>query len=138
MTGPLRDENGRFVSKSSPAAAAAGVAGVTAGLSLDLVPDLGSAWRKSDECRDVVAIKAREVERFAVSLAPDNPRGPTADIHTSIRGEPVETEDGWIGRVSAFDFKSHWYEFGNSRHAARPYLRPAAEAAELTFEDPSA
>lgn len=105
-------------------------------IDLNLSPDLGGAWRRSRECRDLVAGAAKAAARQAALLAPDDPHGPAKDLHSSIVGEAVLTEEGWVGRTVVRNFKGAWYEFGTSKQAARPYLRPGAEAAGLRFEDP--
>lgn len=97
-------------------------------------PEMFEEWKRSDKCRDLLAGAARRVAADAADLAPDDPAGPPKDLHSSIRGAPVLTSDGWHGRVTVLNFKGGWYEFGTSRHPARPYLRPAAEAAGLRLE----
>ena len=122
MTGN-RDSSGRFVST-----------GEIGTMRVAITPGFFEEWKRGEECRDLMASAARRVAADASRLAPDDPTGPPKDLHSSIRGTPVLTEDGWHGRVSVLNFKGHWYEFGTSTRAARPFLRPAAMAAGLRLE----
>lgn len=48
-------------------------------------------------------------------------------LEGGIRGEVIEEQGKTIGRVTSYDFKGAWWEFGwSSRPAGRPYLAPAA------------
>ncbi len=82
---------------------------------------------RSDFVRDLLDEKAREVAAAARPLAPDDPATTTKDLPSSISGEAVLTEDGWVGRASAGNFKAAWYEKGASGVTARPFLVPALE-----------
>jgi hypothetical protein len=91
-------------------------------------------WKRSKAAKEHLEKITAAVAVTASELAPDDPStGPDEDLHGSIRGEAILTDDGYIGRVKALNWKAAWYEFGNSRTPAHPYLRPAAEAHGLKF-----
>lgn len=75
------------------------------------------------------AIESRTVTATALAreLAPDDPSTGTPDLKTGIVSKIGLTGRGWVGRIESRNFKGHWHEFGTSRMAAHPYLRPALE-----------
>lgn len=85
-------------------------------------------FRKSDGLRPVLQDRVDAVAKTASAIAADDPSTSGLDLHRDIKGEVGELEGyGLIGRVNAYNWKAHWYEFGASNTAARPFLRPALE-----------
>ena len=64
----------------------------------------------------------------AAAIAAEQAPKLTEDLAKSIEATAGVVDGVATGRVNAFDFKAHWYEFGNQRHGPQPYLRPAVEA----------
>lgn len=82
----------------------------------------------SRDMRNVLERTGEAIAARARQLAPDDPDTVTDDLRSSIRVDMIDQPDGWTARVVADDYKAAWKEFGTSREAAKPYLRPAAEA----------
>lgn len=81
----------------------------------------------SDFFRDVLLDVVPEAASRAADLAPDDPRTPAPDLHTSVFGDVALGPRGWRGRVGAEDYKAPWFEEGASGVTRRPFLRPAVE-----------
>jgi len=65
-------------------------------------------------------------ENIAQSTAPVD----SGAYRDGISGVVLEVGSRWVGRLNAFDFKSHWIEFGTATgFAARATLRQACERA---------
>lgn len=82
---------------------------------------------KSDEVGFVVDGLAEQVADRARGRAPDDPRTTGSSIAEGIVVDRGVERGRRIARVNATDWKSHFPEYGTSRHHATPYLRPSAE-----------
>lgn len=95
--------------------------------------DLAEEFANSEEAKALLEEfgKASGIVEDAATRAPYK----TGDLAEGVFYEVgFEAGVGWIGRLGDEDFKAHFWEFGTSRNDAIPYLRPAAEAAGLTFD----
>lgn len=93
-----------------------------------LDPHFETNFYRSPDVKRILEERTEAVAERARQLAPDDPATEGDDLHSMIEGEVVLEARGFVGRVTSKNFKGGWYEFGTSRQAARPYLRPAAEA----------
>lgn len=98
----------------------------SAGFRLD--PGFAAAYARSDDARELLEDPVDRVAARARELAPDDPATSGDDLKGMIEGEVIMEDGRWIGRVASNNFKGNWKEFGSSREAAQPYLRPALEA----------
>jgi hypothetical protein len=89
----------------------------------DLDPDFEDAVLRSAEFRDALEDLVAEAADVADLRAPYL----TGTLASSVFGDVALTEDGWVGRVGATDFKAPWFEEGADGVPPRPFLRPAVE-----------
>jgi hypothetical protein len=89
----------------------------------DLDPDFEDAVLRSAEFRDALEDLVAE----APAGADLRPPYLTGTLASSFLGDVPHTEDGWVGRVGATDFKAPWFEEGADGVPPRPFLRPAVE-----------
>lgn len=59
------------------------------------------------------------------------------DLMDSVFGDVALTEDGFVGRIGATDWKAALVEFGSSLHNPDGSLRRAIESIGLTIEETS-
>jgi hypothetical protein len=83
---------------------------------------------RSQPVRAIVEDRTQAAAERASRLAADDPSTSGQDLHSNIEADVGLDAHGWVGRVNANDWKAGWFEFGTSRQAARPFLRPALEA----------
>lgn len=98
-------------------------------MSVHFEPDPGfrRALLGSDDVGDLVGGLAADVAVEARKRAPDDPDTPGSSIAEGIEVDTGLERGRRVARVNALDWKSHFFEYGTSRHSARPFLRPSAE-----------
>lgn len=102
------------------------------------ITKLSAAAGASPQARERCEQLAKKGEKYAKSIAPVNRRpgrphrlksgyvDEPGDYQKSIRGDTVFKDGAWRGRVGAYDYKSHWIEYGTKRMAKRPIMRRTA------------
>lgn len=91
----------------------------------DLVQNLEKSRMVGKPIKD----KVEEAADIAIAIAPVK----TGAYRDGIKADQVFSGNRLISRLNAYDFKSHWIEFGTSRMPAFATLRRAIEAVNLHF-----
>ncbi|OXR46671.1 hypothetical protein B7C42_01646 [Nocardia cerradoensis] len=98
---------------------------------------LSAAAGASPQARAECERLAKKGEQYAKTIAPVNKTGrphrlPSGyvdnpgDYRDSIRGETLFKNGKWRGRVGAYDYKSHWIEYGTSKMPKQSIMRRTA------------
>lgn len=90
---------------------------------IEITPGLASRLARSP---GMVATTRAIAELFAREAAR---RAPFPRIAARIEADVTVDALGARGRVHARDWISHFWEYGTIKHAARPFMRPAADMA---------
>lgn len=93
--------------------------------------DLEEELARSTEVKELIEDLLERAKPIAQDLAPKKTGDLQDGIEEEVQGEVGLGEDGFFGILKSTDFKGAWWEFGTSRHDAKPYLRPAVEALGL-------
>lgn len=95
-------------------------------------PAINAELRRSPGVAKAVERRAKVAAEIARRLAP---RGATGNLADSIDVVRRPSGEGDVFRILVRDFKGHWHEFGTSKMAAHPFLRPGVEASGLRFRE---
>lgn len=95
--------------------------------------DIDKAVAESDEVREGIIVKAREVQEYWKSIAPVNKTGKAHDLGDGQVDEPGDyrdsikvryrTDDGFYAEVYTNDPKARWLEYGTAHNPEHGYAQ---------------